>query len=52
MGCKSVAGSVIGGLDETQELIDFCGGHGITPDILWEITSSSVSFVHFLCLVA
>ena len=33
MGRKSVAGSVIGGLDETQELLDFCGEHGITSDV-------------------
>ncbi len=33
MGRKSVAGSVIGGIQETQELLDFCGEHGITSDI-------------------
>jgi len=33
MGRKSVAGSVIGGIAETQELLDFCGRHGITSDI-------------------
>jgi uncharacterized zinc-type alcohol dehydrogenase-like protein len=32
-GRKSVAGSLIGGLAETQELLDFCGKHGITSDI-------------------
>ena len=30
---KSVAESVIGGIAETQELLDFCGKHGITSDI-------------------
>jgi uncharacterized zinc-type alcohol dehydrogenase-like protein len=30
---KSVAGSVIGGIAETQELLDFCGEHGITSDV-------------------
>ena len=30
---KSVAGSDIGGIAETQELLDFCGKHGITSDI-------------------
>ena len=30
---KSVAGSVIGGITETQELLDFCGKHDITSDI-------------------
>lgn len=33
MGRKSVAGSVIGGIRETQEMLDFCGKHGITSDI-------------------
>ena len=33
MGRKSVAGSLIGGIAETQELLDFCGKHGITSDI-------------------
>ena len=33
LGRKSVAGSVIGGIAETQELLDFCGGHGITADV-------------------
>ncbi len=32
-GRKSVAGSLIGGLQETQEMLDFCGMHGITADI-------------------
>jgi uncharacterized zinc-type alcohol dehydrogenase-like protein len=33
MGRKAVAGSVIGGIAETQELLDFCGEHGITSDV-------------------
>lgn len=33
MGRKSVAGSVIGGIKETQEMLDFCGKHNITCDI-------------------
>ena len=33
MGRKSVAGSAIGGIAETQELRNFCGEHGITADI-------------------
>ncbi len=33
MGRKSVAGSVIGGIAETQEVLDFCGKHGITADV-------------------
>lgn len=30
---KAVAGSLIGGIRETQEMLDFCGQHGITSDI-------------------
>ncbi|RRS05831.1 NAD(P)-dependent alcohol dehydrogenase [Aquabacterium soli] len=33
LGRKSVAGSVIGGIAETQEMLDFCGVHGITSDV-------------------
>lgn len=33
LGRKSVAGSVIGGIKETQEMLDFCGKHGIVSDI-------------------
>ena len=33
MGRKSLAGSPIGGIAETQEMLDFCGAHGITADI-------------------
>jgi len=28
-----VAGSFIGGIAETQEMLDFCGKHGITCEI-------------------
>jgi alcohol dehydrogenase (NADP+) len=30
---RSFAGSIIGGLRETQEMLDFCAEHGITADI-------------------
>ncbi len=33
MGRKSLAGSPIGGLPETQEMLDFCAAHGIGADI-------------------
>ncbi|KAJ7953497.1 putative Alcohol dehydrogenase [Quillaja saponaria] len=33
MGRKMVAGSCIGGMKETQEMIDFAAKHKITPDI-------------------
>ncbi|MFJ5218477.1 NAD(P)-dependent alcohol dehydrogenase [Streptomyces sp. NPDC088354] len=32
-GRKSVAGSNIGGIAETQEMLDFCAGHGIGAEI-------------------
>jgi uncharacterized zinc-type alcohol dehydrogenase-like protein len=32
-GRKSVAGSMIGGIAETQEMLDFCGKHDIVSDI-------------------
>lgn len=33
LGRRAVAGSVIGGIAETQEMLDFCGEHNITSDI-------------------
>lgn len=33
MGRKAVAASVIGGIAETQEMLDFCGQHNIISDI-------------------
>ena len=33
MGRKSVAGSIIGGIAETQEMLDFCGEHNIVSEI-------------------
>jgi alcohol dehydrogenase (NADP+) len=30
---RTLAGSLIGGIAETQEMLDFCGKHGITSDI-------------------
>ena len=33
LGRKTVAGSVIGGIAETQEMLDFCGKHNIVSDI-------------------
>tara|TARA_Y100000815_G_scaffold214045_1_gene198967 strand:- start:508 stop:1560 length:1053 start_codon:yes stop_codon:yes gene_type:complete len=33
MGRKRIAGSMIGGLKETQEMLDFCGEHNIVSDI-------------------
>lgn len=33
LGRKSIAGSLIGGIAETQELLDFCGQHNIVSEI-------------------
>jgi uncharacterized zinc-type alcohol dehydrogenase-like protein len=33
MGRRSIAGSLIGGIQETQEMLDFCGKHNIASDI-------------------
>src|SRR5215469_512837 len=33
MGRRSLSGSPIGGLGETQEMLDFCGQHNITADV-------------------
>jgi uncharacterized zinc-type alcohol dehydrogenase-like protein len=30
---RSIGGSMIGGTVETQEMLDFCGAHGITADV-------------------
>jgi len=33
LGRRSIAGSLIGGIEETQEMLDFCGQHNIVSDI-------------------
>jgi uncharacterized zinc-type alcohol dehydrogenase-like protein len=37
LGRKTFTGSMVGGIRETQEMLDFCGEHGIVSDI--EMTS-------------
>ncbi len=32
-GRRTVAGSLIGGIAETQEMLDFCAAHGVTSDV-------------------
>lgn len=32
-GRRSLSGSIIGGLKETQEMLDFCGVHNVTADV-------------------
>jgi alcohol dehydrogenase (NADP+) len=33
MARRSLSGSIIGGIAETQEMLNFCGEHGITADV-------------------
>jgi uncharacterized zinc-type alcohol dehydrogenase-like protein len=33
MGRRRLAGSIIGGIKETQEMLDFCAAHGVASDI-------------------
>jgi uncharacterized zinc-type alcohol dehydrogenase-like protein len=33
MGRRSLSGSLIGGLPETRQMLDFCGEHNITSDV-------------------
>ncbi len=33
MGRRSLSGSIIGGIPETQEMLDFCSQHNITADV-------------------
>ncbi|PRC54628.1 alcohol dehydrogenase, partial [Mycobacterium sp. ITM-2017-0098] len=30
---RSLTGSLIGGIAETQEMLDFCAEHGVAPEI-------------------
>jgi len=32
-GRRNLSGSIIGGIPETQEMLDFCGAHNITADV-------------------
>jgi uncharacterized zinc-type alcohol dehydrogenase-like protein len=32
-GRRSLAGSMIGGISETQEMLDFCAEHDVRPEI-------------------
>ena len=45
MGRKRVAGSMIGGIKETQEMLDFCGAHNIVSDVeLIDIQNINTAF--------
>lgn len=44
-GRRSIAGSLIGGIKETQEMLDFCGEHNITSQIE-KITMNDINAAH------
>ncbi|MEI7376806.1 NAD(P)-dependent alcohol dehydrogenase [Dickeya chrysanthemi] len=49
LGRRSVAGSCIGGIAETQEMLDFCGEHGITSDVeMIDIQNINVAYERML----
>ncbi|MCU4307202.1 NAD(P)-dependent alcohol dehydrogenase [Acinetobacter ursingii] len=49
MGRRSIAGSVIGGIKETQELLDFCGEHNIVSDVeIIDIQNINVAYERML----
>lgn len=49
MGRRSIAGSVIGGIKETQELLDFCGEHNIVSEVeLIDIQNINEAFERML----
>jgi uncharacterized zinc-type alcohol dehydrogenase-like protein len=48
-GRRSLAGSGIGGIPETQEMLDYCAAHGITSDIeLIDIASINKAYERML----
>lgn len=53
---RTVAGSLIGGIAETQEVLDFCGEHNIVSDIeLIDIADINTAFKRVekgMCVIA
>ncbi len=53
---RSLAGSAIGGIRETQEMLDFCGKHNITSDIeltpIQNVNELSIGFSRATCAIA
>ena len=46
LGRRRIAASMIGGLAETQEMLDFCGQHGIVSDVeMIDMQSINEAFV-------
>lgn len=49
LGRRSIAGSCIGGIAETQEMLDFCGQHGIAADVeVIDIQNINAAFARML----
>jgi uncharacterized zinc-type alcohol dehydrogenase-like protein len=47
---KSVSGSLIGGIADTQEMLDFCGRHGIGADVeIIPIQTINEAYERVLC---
>jgi alcohol dehydrogenase (NADP+) len=47
---QTISGSLIGGVPETQQMLDFCAKHGILPDI--EVIPASAANKQFLAMAA
>jgi len=49
MGRKSLVGSLIGGIPETQEMLDFCAEHNIVSEIeLIDIKDVNIAYERML----
>lgn len=48
MGRRSLSGSNIGGIAETQEMLDFCGEHNITADVMFPIQKVNEAYERVL----
>jgi D-arabinose 1-dehydrogenase-like Zn-dependent alcohol dehydrogenase len=53
---RSLAGSLIGGIRETQEMLDFCGRHGVSTDVevipIQEINRATSACSRMTCAIA
>ena len=48
-GRKSIAGSLIGGISETQEMLNFCSEHNIVPEVeIIDIKKINVAYERML----
>jgi alcohol dehydrogenase (NADP+) len=47
---QTISGSLIGGVPETQQMLDYCATHGIVPDI--EVIPASAANKQFLAMAS